>query len=255
MNEKLSELYDFTGILLDIGEKLLICGAEVYRAEETLAKMIKAYGAEKQSVFVITSNIIISIDMPGGMHVTDTRRVLKAGSTNYSCLEALNSLSRSYCEKTFPVSELRERVDACTAQVSSVYTVIGSFIAAGAAAVFFGGSYFDGIVAAFLSLIVCHFQISAARVPKNRFQLNFAASLTMGIAAVILTRIIPYTSADNVIIGNITLLIPGFAMTSSIRDIIVGDTISGSMRFIETLIWSAGLAIGIMLSLWGGALW
>ena len=77
----------------------------------------------------------------------------------------------------------------------------------------------------------------------------------MGIAAVILTKVIPYTTADNVIIGNITLLIPGFAMTGSIRDIIVGDTISGSMRFIETLIWSAGLAMGIMLSLWGGTLW
>ena len=255
MNEKLSELYDFIGVLLDVGEKLLLCGAEVYRVEETLSMMIKAYGAEKQSVFVITSNIIISIDMPGGIHATDTRRVLKAGSTNYSCLEDLNSLSRSYCKNTCPVSELREKVDVCPVQVSPVYTVIGSFIAAGAAAVFFGGSYLDGLIAAFLSLIVCYFQISASCAPKNKFRLNFASSLTMGIAAVILTKVIPYTTADNVIIGNITLLIPGFAMTGSIRDIIVGDTISGSMRFIETLIWSAGLAMGIMLSLWGGTLW
>ena len=71
----------------------------------------------------------------------------------------------------------------------------------------------------------------------------------------ILSKFFGFLHADKIIIGNIMLLIPGVAMTNSIRDIIIGDTISGSMRFIESLIWAAGLAVGIMLSLWiGGAL-
>lgn len=255
MNEKLSELYDFIGVLLDVGEKLLRSGAEVYRVEGTLAKMTQAYGAEKYSIFVITSNIVISIDMPGGIHATDTRRVLKAGGTNYACLEALNSVSRSFCENPFSVPELRKAVDNCRLSVKPVYTVCGSVLAAGAVTVFFGGTIFDGIFAALLSLVICFFQIRAESVLKNKLQFNFVASLAVGLGVVILSKIFAFLHSDKIITGNIMLLIPGVAMTNSIRDIIIGDTISGSMRFIESLIWAAGLAAGIMLSLWiGGAL-
>ena len=50
-------------------------------------------------------------------------------------------------------------------------------------------------------------------------------------------------------IGDIMLLIPGIAMTNSIRDILIGDTISGIMRLIETLLWAAALALGFMISI------
>jgi len=33
------------------------------------------------------------------------------------------------------------------------------------------------------------------------------------------------------------------------RDILVGDTISGIMRLIESLLWAAGLAVGFMLAI------
>lgn len=255
MNGQLNELYDFIGVLLDVGEKLLRSGAEVYRVEGTLSMMTKAYGAEKQSIFVITSNIVISVDMPGGIHATDTRRVLRAGGTNYACLEALNSISRRFCEKPFSVPELRKAVDGCCLSVRPVCTLVGSVLAAGAVTVFFGGSVFDGIFAAIVSLIICIFQIKAEKILSNKLQFNFVASLAVGLGVVILSKIFGFLHADKIIIGNIMLLIPGVAMTNSIRDIIVGDTISGSMRFIESLIWSAGLAVGIMLSLWiGGAL-
>ena len=41
----------------------------------------------------------------------------------------------------------------------------------------------------------------------------------------------------------------GIAFTNSVRDILVGDTISGLMRLIESVLWAAGLAVGFMLSI------
>ena len=55
---------------------------------------------------------------------------------------------------------------------------------------------------------------------------------------------------DKIIIGDIMLLIPGFVMTNSLRDMLVGDTISGIMRFTESLLWAIGLASGFMLAIW-----
>ena len=51
-------------------------------------------------------------------------------------------------------------------------------------------------------------------------------------------------------IGDIMLLIPGIAMTNSVRDILVGDTISGIMRLIESLVWAGALACGFMSAIW-----
>ena len=51
------------------------------------------------------------------------------------------------------------------------------------------------------------------------------------------------------------LLIPGLALTNAIRNILVGNTISGVMRLIEAVLWALGLAMGFMLAMFlvGGA--
>lgn len=45
------------------------------------------------------------------------------------------------------------------------------------------------------------------------------------------------------------LLIPGIPMTNAVRDILVGDTISGIMRLVETLLWAGALACGFMAAI------
>ena len=47
-------------------------------------------------------------------------------------------------------------------------------------------------------------------------------------------------------IGDIMLLIPGLMTTNAIRDILIGDTISGVMRFIEAILLAAILALGFI---------
>ena len=43
--------------MLEMGELLLDCGAEVSRVEDTLSRLGAAYGAERTDVFVIPSII------------------------------------------------------------------------------------------------------------------------------------------------------------------------------------------------------
>ena len=57
-------------------------------------------------------------------------------------------------------------------------------------------------------------------------------------------------SWNQITIGDIMLLIPGLAMTNSIRDVLVGDTISGVMRLIESLLCAGALACGFMSAIW-----
>ena len=61
---------------------------------------------------------------------------------------------------------------------------------------------------------------------------------------------VPCLNLDKIMIGDIMLLIPGIAMTNAIRDMLMGDTISGLMRLIESILWAGSLAVGFMASIW-----
>ena len=57
--------------------------------------------------------------------------------------------------------------------------------------------------------------------------------------------------SDKIMIGNIMLLIPGLALTTSLRDLINGDTISGLLGLFEAVIKAIAIAIGSALVLQG----
>ena len=47
------------------------------------------------------------------------------------------------------------------------------------------------------------------------------------------------------------LLIPGISLTTSVRDMISGDTISGLLGLCEAVIRALAIAVGFALVLWG----
>ena len=61
--------------LLEMGELMLDCGAEISRVEDTLRRLGAAYGAQRTEVFVIPSIISISLDFPESEVLTETRRI------------------------------------------------------------------------------------------------------------------------------------------------------------------------------------
>ena len=43
--------------VMDIGEQMLVCGAEVHRVEDSIQRMCLALGAKRVDIFIITSSI------------------------------------------------------------------------------------------------------------------------------------------------------------------------------------------------------
>jgi uncharacterized membrane protein YjjP (DUF1212 family) len=61
---------------------------------------------------------------------------------------------------------------------------------------------------------------------------------------------------DKIMIGTIMILIPGLSFGNSLRDLICDDTLSGTMRLIQTLKLAIIIAVGygISILLMGGLL-
>ena len=84
---------------LDIGEQMLLSGAEVGRVETTVKLICTAYRCRRADVFTITSSIVVSIISEEGIHLTQTRRI-QGATTDLTRLDRLNNLSREICRTT-----------------------------------------------------------------------------------------------------------------------------------------------------------
>ena len=236
--------------LLEMGELLLDCGAEISRVQDTLNRMGKAYGANRVDVFAIPSLVSITLNFPETIPVTETRRISSTGSTDFYRMEKLNSLSRECCREPLELGELRARLDRVAAGRKPFSVVFwGSVLGGGGFAVFFGGTIWDGLAAAVFGAGICLLQYALGRTELNTVASNLIVSLLTGLAIGIVSGLIPLLHMDKIMIGDIMLMIPGLAMTNALRNMLVGNTISGTMRLAESLIWAAALAGGFMVAL------
>ena len=240
-----SELID---ILLDFGEAMLGSGAEIARVEDSLSRMGNSYGAVKTNAFVINSSIELTIRFENGETVTRTRRIRTSGSTDFEKLRRLNALSRQCVLHRMPVAELRNTVDEIREkQISPLKSYIGSLLAAASFSIFFGGSILDAAISGLFGLLICWLQLRFAPLTPNRVFFLFISSVLSGAGICLVNQIVPGLHIDKIIIGDIMLLIPGIAITTAVRDTLIGETIAGMTRLADCLVWAAALAAGFML--------
>ena len=245
-----TEQTELMDCLLDMGQMLLECGAEISRVEDTLTRMAKAYGCLRADVFVITSIISLSMEFHEDEPLTETRRIYSSTDTDFSRLEILNSISRSCCRNPLPVPQLKKSLQ----QVSSVkkpfsFLLAGSILAAGGFAVFFGGSLWDGLTAAVFAIGICLLQKRLGDTQITPVGTNLLISLLAGLSVGLVCLAVPALHMDKILIGDIMLLIPGLAITNAVRNMLGGNTISGLVRLTESLIWAAALAGGFMTAI------
>ncbi len=250
MKENEAERKELLHAVLDLGEMMLTSGAEVKRVEDTITRMGIASGAVKMNVFVITSSIVVTMEDPEEKEYTETRRVLVSGANDFQRLEEMNQLSRDFCRKPCSSRELQDKIMKIASEPKKhSWSYAGSFLGAGGFAVFFGGSMLDGLIAGVMGLFVQSLSDHLEPHCPNAVTFNLLASFLTGLCVSILSRINPVLNADLIMIGDIMLLIPGIPMTNSIRDVLVGDTISGTLRLTESLVRAAAIAAGFMLAI------
>lgn len=240
-----SELID---ILLDFSEAMLGSGAEIARVEDSLSRMGNSYGAVKTNAFVINSSIELTIHFEDGETVTRTRRIRSSGSTDFEKLRRLNALSRQCVVQRIPIAQLRSEVDSIrNVNISPWRSYIGSLLAAASFSIFFGGSALDALVSGSFGLFICWLQMRFAPLSPNKVFFLFVSSVLSGAGICLVNMLIPGLHIDKVIIGDIMLLVPGIAITTAVRDTLIGETIAGITRLADCLVWAAALAAGFML--------
>ncbi len=241
--------------ILDIGELMLQSGAEINRVEDTLQRLSRAYGAVPD-VYVIVFSIVITLRFPDGQtgpapaSITQTRRVSDQDGIDFIKLDELNDLSRRCCRRPLPLEELEAEISRIRDDRVRLWRLsLGNAVGAFSFSVFFGGSALDGLAAALFSFLIILLQKSLGRYSTNRILYTMIVSAIVGTGIGLLCRAVPFFSRPMIMIGDIMLLNPGITMINAVREMMVGNTISGEIRFIESFTWALALAAGFMLAI------
>ena len=234
--------------VLEIGQYMLQSGGEISRVEDSIKRLCLAYGAERADVFTITSSIVVTIYAHQFGAITQTRRI--AGQQyDLHRLELLNQLCRRICAEHLSLEETRRALQAIrdAPQYSfgvmlATYALISSSFS-----LFFGGSVLDAAASAVIGIVLKCLDSMIRRTEANAFLSALLCSCLGGFLAGLAVRTGLGDSVDMISIGNIMLLIPGLALTNSLRDMFSGNTISGLMRFIEAVLLAMVIACGFAL--------
>lgn len=240
-------LKEILSLSLDIGERMLKCGAEVSRVEKTISIICKSYGIKYMEVFAMNSLIIGTLRNEKDS-VTESRRIMYH-KINLDQLEKLNRLSRKICKKNISRKTVLKEIEQSRVKKNSILILIGEILAAASFTLFFGGNLFDAFAATIIAIILFLLDNFTKHSNINNLIYSFVCSFLIGFLSIILTVIGIGVNFDKIIIGNIMLLIPGLSMFISINDIFKGDTLSGIGRFTEGIFLALTIAAGVGLSL------
>lgn len=235
--------------MLDIGEEMLRCGAEISRVEDTVERIGLAYGMERVDVFTITSSIVVTLRIDAEHTLTQTRRI-RSRAVDLERLNRLNALSRDICANLptadAMIKQLRDILARRAMPVWMMYAA--SALIAGAFTVFFGGTLADAFVSALIGVLLKKLMIVSIRLRLNSVVSNILISFVGGAAALLALRLGICDNYSKTVIGDIMLLIPGITLTDSLRDMFYGDLISSIQRLSEALLFSAAIAFGFVLA-------
>lgn len=234
---------------LNVGEQLLVSGAEVYRVEDCIRRILFAYGAQDVDVFTITSSIVVTVLTPEGKRLTQTRRIERY-ATNLQRVHQLNQLSREMCHERMDLDRCQARYEAIMAQrpYPQWAELLCYALIAGAFTMFFGGTWRDAVISAAIGMALKGTVTLVSAVRFNHVLSNLIASFVLSVLAFLAVRVGLADTVDRIVIGNIMLIIPGVALTNSLRDMISGDTMAGILRFIEACILALAIAGGYFLA-------
>ena len=233
-----------------LGYRLAMSGAETFRVEESIIRVLKTYGYNAEA-FAIPNCLTVSIITETGKPMTRMRRIGPHGS-DLDAVEQYSNLSRKICscrpEPTELMDWLRE-VEANQRSYTLLIQAVGFFLSAFGFCFTFGGTFSDALGAGLCGLIILAVDKLMDKLNSTQFFRTIIAAFCMAFFAYMIHHMHLVQNADATIIGALMILVPGLLFTNAMRDVMYGDTNSGLNRVVLVLLIAVAIALGTAAAL------
>jgi len=99
-------------LAVEIGDAMLRCGAEIYRVEDSVIRILEALGLDDFDAYVLSNGIFASAN-ESREDACSVVRYVPLSATHLGKLAALNQLTRDICNHKCSVAEASERLKQC----------------------------------------------------------------------------------------------------------------------------------------------
>ena len=241
----------------DLGYELAMSGAETFRVEDSINRILQTYGVQAE-VFAIPNCLIVSMETPDGQPMTRMRRIGYHGN-DLNGVENFIGLSRAICNRKPDPEEGQRWLDYVRTQkktYSKTMYLLGNFLGAAGFALFFGGRIIDIFWSGLCGVVIGLMGKFMDKLKANQFFSTISSSFVMALLAYSISAFGLTPNVDTVIIGALMILVPGLLVTNAMRDIIYGDTNSGVNRIVQVLLIAMAIALGTAAA-WSvtGSIW
>ena len=241
-----------------IGYQLAMSGAETFRVEESINRILETYEVQGES-FSVPNLLLVSVMDQDGNPISRMQRIGFHGN-DLDAVERFSALSRTICQ-TRPEPETAYAMLQQEIRNKKIYrlpvVLLADFIAALGFGLLFGADWTDMLLAGICGLIVGLVNLFTGRWKVNLFISTMSASFIMALAAYAMGLLGIAENPDAIVIGALMLLVPGLLFTNAMRDILYGDTNSGITRLFQVLLIALAISLGTAVAwnlsdrLWG----
>jgi len=239
-------------LAFQMGEALLENGSEIFRAQETMEIVAASFNVEEFNTYVLTNGIFVN-GVENGIEYRTKIKHIKTVKIHIGRISALNQLSREISEGRCSIEEAFERIEKIKElpYVKLITALLCCGVASASTCIIFGGSLMDAaatsICGFFLEFLLYLFDKSKT---SGYFTYLISSSIVSTLGILLFAAGLG-NDLDKIIIGSIIRLVPGYALTTSIRDFLNRDFLSGTIRMIDAFLLGGciGMGIGVVIKI------
>lgn len=237
-------------LAVEIGDTMLQNGAEIYRVEDTVVHILKAYEIEEFDVYVLSNGIFASANEDREDACSMIRHV-PLGGVNLAKIAALNQLTREICSHHCSLIDAWDRLEECRnlSKFSNRLLILCCGLGSAGFCYLFGGRVIDCAFAFLIGILEQLVLFFFSKYKLSKFLTNVFASMFVTALSIFALQTGLPVLQDKIVIGAIMPLVPGIAFTTSIRDFYNGDYLSGTIHLIDALLTALCIAVGVCISI------
>lgn len=231
------------------GKILMENGAEMHRVEDTMNRILdKEHGEGEAVSFVIPTGIFVTTRYGKN---TKMKRIVTR-KQNLEKIVEVNNLSRSFSAGSLSVSDLHDQLvylENHDIDFPLWLKIVCSAVISGSMMLLFEGDPRDFVLTMAIGSLGYYVYYNLMSLMKVRFLQEFISTFLVAFLVSVLNHYGLVHNLDTVIIGCIIILVPGIQIMNSIRDFLVGNTISGTVFMIEAMLIAGMIGAGVMAAL------
>ena len=243
---KIGLVLDF---VTDLSSAMIVAGANIERVELAIYRILEAYGLRDISVFLLTTDIIVSARSESGKY-TSRQRHIPPSDMHLERLKRLNRMSFRIVRDRPDPEELSGILEHTlhVKEYPEIVQVGGRLAAMACTCHIFGGGVPDMLCVMALTVILYYLQKLLTRPSIDKVLTNAISMFVCSSLAIFLCAIGFGENYVVIVITNCMLMMPGIPLVNAVRNILCNNELNGILQFLKVLLEVVAIAVGIVAS-------